>query len=121
MRNSFPVKFCSFLLLAVIFCTFLSGACDNAHALEGCGTAADCMQAASHVDRGCDTPDCPLQGDAGHDNCDFCCDCACHVSLSVGHFSLDYHPVFAALHTFDRFTFIPEVFLSKFVPPQLRA
>ncbi|MBJ6749981.1 hypothetical protein [Geomonas anaerohicana] len=89
--------------------------------MERCGTVADCVQAASHVDRGCDTPDCPLQDDAGHDDCDFCCDCACHLSLSVGHFSLDYNPVFAALQSFDRFTFLPEVFLSKFVPPQLRA
>ncbi|QXM10173.1 hypothetical protein KP002_03380 [Geomonas subterranea] len=121
MRKLFPVKFLSFLLLAVTFCTFLSGACDNAHAFAQCGTVADCVQSDSHADRDCDTPDCPTQGETGHDDCDFCCDCACHVSLSVGHFSLEYYPVFAALQSFDRFTFIPEVFLSKFVPPQLRA
>ncbi|MBU5637336.1 hypothetical protein KOM00_11395 [Geomonas sp. Red69] len=121
MRKFFPVKFFSSLLLAVVFCTSLSGACDTAHALERCGTVADCVQADSHVAGDCDTPDCPLQGEAGHDDCDFCCDCACHVSLSVSPFSLDYNPVFAALQSFDRFTFIPEVFLSKFVPPQLRA
>lgn len=121
MRKYMPVKFLSYLLLAVISCAFLSGACESAHAMERGGSISVCELSASHAAADCDTPDCPLQDETQHGDCDFCCDCACHASLSGTPFSLNYSPIFAPLQTFDSFTFLPEVFLSKFVPPQLNA
>ncbi|WP_136525027.1 hypothetical protein [Geomonas ferrireducens] len=116
-----PLKSISTLLLVVLFCFILGGTCESAHAKQLGVSAASCDQTVSHEGAECDLPGCPADGESGHTDCDFCCDCACHLSLSLGSFSFNYLPLLSDIKSFDRFTFLPEVFLSKFVPPQLRA
>ncbi len=122
MRYVMPLKSISTLLLAVLFCIILGGVCDRAHATQAGGvTTVSCAQTVSHAGADCDIPVCPTDEEDGHADCDFCCDCACHLSLSLDSFSFNYLPLLSDIQSFDRFAFLPEVFLSKFVPPQLRA
>ncbi|WP_129125814.1 hypothetical protein [Geomonas oryzae] len=120
MRTFIPIRFLSVLLLAVTFSTLLGGVLDSAHAMQRCVAEAGCEQSLSPQNSDCDTPVCPSE-DSDHDGCDLCCDCACHLSVNVEHFSFAYLPLLSEIRTTDRFVHLPEVFLSKFVPPQLRA
>ncbi|TSK08257.1 MAG: hypothetical protein FPO08_02795 [Geobacter sp.] len=121
MRTFIPIRFLSILLLAVTFSTLLGGVLDSAHAMQRCVAEAGCEQSLSPQDSDCDLPGCPADDDSSHDGCDLCCDCACHLSLNLDNFSFAYLPLLSEIRTPHRFIYLPEVFLSKFVPPQLRA
>jgi len=101
-------------------CTMLIGVCKNAHAMQ-CADTPSCEQTLSLADSSPQCPCCPLEQQSRESACDFSCDCACHVSLSLHPFSFNYTPVFSELQSFDPFAFLPQVFLSKFIPPQLNA
>lgn len=120
MRDLMPLKSISTLLLVMMFCVILGSACDSAHAMQLGATVVSCEQTVSHGGAECDLPGCLAEGEDGHADCDLCCDCACHLSLSLSSFTFNYLPLLSDIQSFNRFTFLPEVFLSKFVPPQLR-
>lgn len=121
MRSLIPIKLVCRLLLVVMITTVMSGVCHSAHALQRSADAPDGQVLISHVDTGSQCPCCPSEEPAGHEECNLCCDCACHTSLSYQPFTYSYTPVVSDLQTSDPFSFLPEVFLSKFVPPQLQA
>jgi hypothetical protein len=98
----------------------LGGACENAHATPG-GDLLRSQGAVSHLDQGHQCPCCPVEGEADTHGCDCSCDCACHASLAAQPYSYCYTPVSSDLRTSEPFAYLPEVFLSKFIPPQLQA
>jgi hypothetical protein len=63
----------------------------------------------------CDSPD---QQD---EDCGVCCACPCHGTWPASLYTLSYIPVISELALRKSFQFIPEVYLSKFIPPQLTA
>lgn len=52
------------------------------------------------------------------DVCDTCSNCPCHASLTMQPFQLRYNPSVLELRTDDPFQYLPEVYPSKFIPPQ---
>ena len=52
----------------------------------------------------------------GH--CAAACYCACHLPVTMQPLQLHHAPVMSRLVTGEPFTFLPEVYLPRFIPPQ---
>lgn len=120
MRSQIPVKLVCSLLIAVMLSIVLGDVCEGARAGD-CGPAFTQDAGVAPEGTGGQCPCCPLDSDAGHQGAEANCTCSCHASLTSQPFSLRYAPFVSDLETFESFAFLPEVFLSKFVPPQSRA
>lgn len=118
MPDLIPVKLISRLLLIVMLTFTVSSAYDSAHAMQGKVEVAGYHETGSQVAVSHQCPCCPQQ-QSDSDGCDLCCDCACHTLCCLQHFSFDRKLFLSELQSYDRFTYLPEVFLTKFVPPQL--
>jgi len=123
MAHSLLHKFVTLLLLAVVIAASVVGLCRETHAVEqrwdghgGQDTAA-CQLAGA--DDHC--PSCPADEHSGHGNCDSSCYCSCHLPVT-SRFALPVRtsPV-SVLVPLDSFFRFPEVYLPKFIPPQIHA
>lgn len=63
----------------------------------------------------------PQEQHSDYDGCDTCINCACHAPITVDLFKLAYTPSICSLTFPDPFQSLPEVYLSKFIPPQEQA
>lgn len=120
MRRFIPIKFFSWLLLVLMLNLAIDGMHANAHAGQ--------LQVAVSGDHGQDgsdaQPHCPCAPQEPHqdgDGCDNCDNCTCHAPLTVQTFQLNYTPLIIALQWPDPLRHLPEVYLSKFIPPQIHA
>ena len=68
-----------------------------------------------------DSPCAPCEHHNDHDCCDSCVNCSCHASLTVQPFQLSYDPLMSELSISDPFKHLPEVYLTRFIPPQIHA
>lgn len=122
MRKIIPLKLTSLILFVVILTATITCVCENAHAAESRLPAAGELTSHQECATASDPcPSCPL--DQRHDNndCDTCADCACHASLTIQQFQLSHTPLFFGLNASEPFKYLPEVYLSKFIPPQNQA
>lgn len=120
MRKLIPIKFISQLVLVVMLITTINGVHESAHAMQSRISSAHEQSAAdASISHQC--PCSPLEQHKDCDECDTCVNCACHASLAVQPLKLVYNPVIADLNAYDLFKFLPEVYLSKFIPPQIHA
>ncbi len=80
-------------------------------------------QAAGHGSIGnCDqSPCCPGDDDAGGSHDASGCFCSCHLPVTVHVPRIHHVPLVGDVSTFEPFTALPEVYLSKFIPPQNQA
>ena len=123
MAHSLPHKFVSLLLLAVVIAASVAGLCRETHAAEQCwGGHGDRETAASSLAVQADQcPSCPADEQSHHNDCDSSCYCSCHLPLTIHFAGHNYAPPVSRLVSYDAFFRFPEVFLSKFVPPQILA
>lgn len=121
MRTLIPLKFFSLLLLVVMVTVTISGAYGNAHALQSHVAATGAQDVPSDLSAPHQCPCTPFEQHKDYDGCDTCVNCTCHASLVVQPFQLDYRPFELDLRPSDPFRFLPEVYLSKFIPPQKQA
>jgi hypothetical protein len=117
MRKLIPLKFISRFLLVVILTVTINGMHESAHAIQSHVKMAN-DQSFSESSSPHQCPCSPLEQHKDYDGCDTCINCACHAPLPVQHIKLSYNPSILDLQTFDPFKFLPEVYLSKFIPPQ---
>jgi hypothetical protein len=117
MRPSFLKKFTALLLVVTIIAASGLCSCLDSHAADkpqatsvatGCGGDAHC-------------PACPGDDSSDADHCASSCYCSCHLPLTVQTVQIRHSPAITALVFFESFTAIPEVYLSKFIPPQIHA
>jgi hypothetical protein len=122
MVNLLLIKFVSSALVLIMLMIIVGGLCTNACAVEkGTRTfhAISAQDNGVHSQAGADHSPCsPCEDDDHSDGCDTCINCICHASMTVLPFALSYRPVISDLQTADPITALPEVYLSKFVPPQ---
>lgn len=95
----------------------VKGAHQSAHAMQGPSTTANSSAEAVAPH---DTPCSPFEHHQD-DDCDSCANCVCHASLTVQPLQLNHNPIILNLSTFYPFKHVPEVYLSKFIPPQIEA
>ncbi|MFA7404018.1 MAG: hypothetical protein WC007_08490 [Pelobacteraceae bacterium] len=120
MRKLIPLKFFSRLLLVVLLTATINCVHESAHAMQSNVKMAN-DQSLSEISSPHHCPCSPLEQHKDNDGCDNCINCACHAPLTVQHFKFSYNPSILDLQTSDPFKFLPEVYLSKFIPPQIQA
>ena len=121
MRRIIHLKFISWALLTVILSVTIHCAHEGAHAMQRHATTSSAGAALTEMSA---THQCPCSPGEQHndfDACDSCAHCACHAPLTIQPFQFNYNPVIVYLTTSDPFTHLPEVYLSKFIPPQIQA
>lgn len=124
MRKKIPFKFLTRLLLLVMLTVTINGVHESAHALQSRVAAEDqeeAHSAHSALSAPHQCPCTPFEGHKDYDDCDTCVNCSCHAPLTVQPLKLVYNPIVVALSTYDPYRLLPEVYLSKFIPPQIPA
>jgi hypothetical protein len=121
MRNTLHIRFSSWLLLVVMLFVAVTGGHESAHAMQGQIATASDQASPLEISPAHHCPSVPLEQHSDHDGCDTCVSCSCHTPLTIQSFNLSYNPFLLKLNTFDQFKHIPEVYLSKFIPPQISA
>ena len=116
MRKFIHLKFFSSVLLLVMLTVTLNGVHDSAHAME---SPVHGVNPALEAPSSADAPCVPCGHHQDYDGCDSCVNCVCHASLTVRPFQLSYNPTMSDLSLLDPFKHLPEVYLSKFIPPQI--
>jgi len=119
MRAFLHLKFISSVLLLVMLTVALNGTHESAHAMQNpVNTANSALENPAPHDN---TPCTPFEHQEDYDGCDSCVNCSCHASLTIQPMQLGYNPIISNLQTFEPFRFLPEVYLTKFIPPQIQA
>ena len=117
MRKLIPLKFFSRLLLVVILTVTINGIYESARAMQSHVKMVN-DQLLSRISSTHQCPCTPLEQRKDYDGCDTCTNCTCHAPLTIQSLQLRYNPVVSDLNTPDPFKHLPEVYLSKFIPPQ---
>ncbi len=118
MRMYLPVTFISWLLLAVMLTATLHGVHENALAMQDHASGSGCTASSGDHAAHHHSHDPSPEHDGDHGCCDSCVNCVCHASLAMHQFTLSYSPLVTALTPFEPYRHLPEVFLSKFIPPE---
>ena len=121
MRKLIPLKFVSQFLLVIMLVVTVHGVHESAHAMQGNVKASNDQSSLSQVFAPHQCPCAPLEQHKDYDGCDTCINCACHAPLPVQVFKLGYNSIILSFSTSEPFTYLPEVYLSKFIPPQIHA
>ena len=122
MRKFIPLKYVAQVMLLVMLVVTVHGVHESAHAMQGSVTASDdsvITKAEYSAPHNC--PCTPPVQHKDYDGCDTCVNCSCHAPLSVQPLVLNYDPIILSLRFSDPYQYLPEVFLSKFIPPQILA
>ena len=121
MRKKFPLHFFSRLLLLVMLTVIVNSVHESALAMQVHVKAANFQLSLSEIPAPHQFPCSPHEHRKDFDGCDTCINCACHAPLTVQQLKLSYNPSVQNFQTYDPFKFLPEVYLSKFIPPQIQA
>jgi hypothetical protein len=117
MKSLFEIKIVSWALLAVMLTAMLHGIHESAHAYGYAGASA--VQA--ELSQSQESPCAPAADHKDFDGCDACISCACHAPLAILPVNPKYDPIVSNLLIVAPYKHLPEVFLSKFIPPQNHA
>lgn len=120
MNRAFLQKFISLLMVAVILAISSPGFCQSAHSTEASCAAISQGHDNSYLsaaEKQC--PDCPVNDHSIPDHCDSCCYCSCHAPLTVQPLQIICSQLITPLEFHEPFKTIPEVYLSKFIPPHI--
>jgi hypothetical protein len=96
----------------------ITGVHESAHAMQSHVTAPSDQASPSEISASHQCPCAPLEQHEDYDCCDTCSNCSCHAPLTIQPLQLSYSPIILDLSTPDTFKHLPEVYLSKFIPPQ---
>ena len=121
MRKFIHLKFFSLIVVVVMLTVTINGVHESAHARQDHVTAACDRAAHTELSASQHCPCAPLEQHNDYDGCDTCVNCVCHAPLTMQPFLLSYNPVILDLHISAPLNFLPEVYLSLFVPPDSAA
>lgn len=118
MRKLIHMKFFSSLLLLAMLTVMLHCAHDSAHAHAKQSEEVTGERVSHSEISTAQRSTCPHEQHNDYDGCDTCINCTCHAPLIIQPLQLSYNPIISNLGATDLFKHLPEVFLSKFIPPQ---
>lgn len=112
------ITFLSRLLLLILLTASINGQFGSAHAMQQRVSPAKTgdsftLFSAMHAERKTAHEDHKHSGE-----CHTCCICLCHVILPVQSIKLDYNPVIISFSSFKPIANLPEITLSRFIPPR---
>jgi hypothetical protein len=118
MKLGLNRKLLSFFMVMIILAGNLAGFCHNSCASELSGNVEykQGLDYLTAMDKGC--PSCPANDHSAPHDCDSSCDCFCHAQLTEQPVQVVRSLQFFSIVFFEPFKVLPEVFLSKFIPPQ---
>jgi len=119
MRKLIPLKNFSMILLVIMLTVTINGVHASAHDLDSHLSAANGQTSPLEISASHQCPCCPVEQHNDCDDCDACINCVCHAPLTIQAFQLNYNPNIWDLSTSDPFKHLPEVYLSKFIPPHI--
>jgi hypothetical protein len=119
MRKLIRLKFLSLIILVVMLTVTINGVHENAHAKQSHVISASDQASSLENSVSHHCPGSPLEEHKDLDCCDTCMNCACHAPLTIQQFQLYYKPIVLDMITSDPFKHLPEVYLSKFIPPHI--
>jgi hypothetical protein len=111
-------KMVAVLMVMVMLVISISCDCGTASASDSADASVKAKQTVSKAD-GCAShcPGCPDSDDSDSGHCDSC-SCPCHAPLSVQPIRLTFSELVSPLAFHEPFIYLPQVYLSKFIPPQ---
>ena len=121
MRKQAHLNFITRLLLMVMLTVVGNAVHESAHARHSHVTVAGEMTLQPEISGSHQCPCAPLEQHNDCDGCDICVNCPCHAPLAIQPFQMSYNPIIMDLNRCDQFNFLPEVYLSLFVPPDSAA
>ena len=121
MRKSIHLKIFLLVLLAVIHTVAVNGVYGSACSMQSHVTDVSDQEVPLEISASLQQPCPPFEQCKDYDGCNTCINCACHAPLSFQQFQLSYNPSISDLTIPDPFKSFPEVYLSKFIPPQNHA
>jgi len=118
MQKIRTVTFFSRFLLLILLTASIDGKFDSTHAIQKSVVSADNFESfavlsAMRTDK--------KNSHKHHEHsseCHTCSNCTCHVLLPVQTIKLDYNPVITSFCSFKLIVHLPEVTLSRFIPPR---
>ena len=119
MGRSIYWKYISCLMVLVILAISVTGFCPDTCAAELPDNLNSGHCTAGAIDGHC--PSSPVNDHAASDQYDPSCHCPCHAPLTTQPVQITCSQRISPLLFIDPFKAIPEVFLSRFIPPQNRA
>ena len=121
MRKLISLKFVSQLLLVILLIVAVNGVHESAHAMQDHVKTSSDQASLSQISAPHQCPCTPPAEHKDYDGCDTCVNCTCHAPLAVQQLVHRYNPIISSLHFSDPYQYLPEVYLSKFIPPQIHA
>jgi hypothetical protein len=121
MRKTISLHISSWILLVVILTAMLHCIHESAYAMPSYQAAVSATVVDNNLSAAHQCPSAPLEQHGDYDGCDSCANCVCHAPLSSQPIHLSYTPAIMALHTVEPIELFPEVYLTKFIPPQNHA
>lgn len=118
MRKSIHLKIFLLVLLAVIQTVAVNGVYGSACSMQSYVTDVSDQDVPMEISASLPQPCSPCGQCKDYDGCDTCINCACHTPLPFQQFQLSYNPIISDLTIPYPFKSFPEVYLSKFIPPQ---
>jgi hypothetical protein len=119
MRKLIQQKFLSMIFLVVTLTVTINGVYACAHDTDSQMSAAGDHASSLGISASHHCPCCPVEQHNNCDDCDACTNCFCHAPLTIQPFQLYYNPNIRDLSTSDPLKHLPEVYLSKFIPPHI--
>jgi hypothetical protein len=119
MRKLLHLKLFAMILLVIMLTVMINGSHACAHDMDCQMSAASDHGSPSVISASHHCPCCPVEQHNDCDDCDTCINCTCHAPLTIQAFQLDYNPNIRELSTSEPFKHLPEVYLSKFIPPHI--
>jgi len=119
MRKLIHLKFFSMILLVIMLTVMISGVHACAHGMESHLSAAGDNVSSLGISASHHSPCSPVEQHNDCDDCDTCINCDFHSPLTNQPFQFDYNPNIRELSTSEPFKHLPEVYLSKFIPPHI--
>ncbi len=118
MQKSIHLKIFLLVLLVAIQTVAVNGLYGSACSMQSHVTDVSDQEVPLEISTPLQQPCSPFGQCKDYDGCDTCINCACHAPLSCQQFQLSYNPIVSDLAISDPFMRFPEVYLSKFIPPQ---
>jgi len=125
MRRQLNQKYICFVMALVMFVISATGVYHSACADElpvRATVAAKHEKSAdvvSQIKKDC--PSCPADNQSSPDRCDSTCHCPCHAPLMAQPVQIASSQQITPLLFCESFKALPEVYLSKFIPPHITA
>ena len=117
--RQFIHRYVSSCMVIVMLAISVTGFCRSAHAAELSFDAHSDSSYLCAIEKDC--PSCPVGEQSTPDHCDSSCNCPCHAPLTAQSVQVVCSQTIAPLVFPEPFKALPEVYLSKFIPPHILA